>query len=216
MPFYELMRLHKHAAGAAGWVINSALIRLNDFHDEFNNAGWRKKFAPTRAIRKREFPEEVFVDSPESITLNIVWNLIEVFEKRDYGSVIKFLKCLRENTDKLFIFRFNLFHRVIHGSAHIRSFRQFYKIGETSFFRDKQHTASMVIGRRNRPLARNQGATIIFGFLFSFFIQLMYSFRMFYSRELKKNQTQNRLGKFIEAQRRIGAHMIRRLPQSVF
>src|SRR3989338_9555085 len=90
MSLYELMRLHEHAAGAAGWVINSALIRLNDFHDEFNNAGWRKKFAPTRAIRKREFPEEVFVDSPESITLNIVWNLIEVFEKRDYGSVIKF------------------------------------------------------------------------------------------------------------------------------
>src|SRR3989344_4496334 len=147
MPLHELMRLHKHTAGAAGRVVNSTLIRLNDFYNEFYDACRRKKFAPARAIRKRKFTKKVFVDSPESITLNIIRNLIKVFKKRDYGSVIKFLKCLWQNTGKLFILCLNLFHRIIHGSAHIRSFRQFYKIREASFFRNKQHAASMVIGR---------------------------------------------------------------------
>src|SRR3989344_9385347 len=147
MPFYELMRLHKHTAGAASRIVNPSLIRLNDFYNELDDTCRRKKFASARAIRKRKFPEEIFVDSSKSIALNVVWDLIKIFEERDYRSVIKFLKCLRKNAGKFFVFCFYLFHRVIHGSAHICSFRQFYKIGATSFFRNEQHAASMVIGR---------------------------------------------------------------------
>src|SRR3989344_7661210 len=77
MSLYELMRLHKHHAGAASWVVNPALIWFNDFHDKFDDACRRKKFSSARAVRKRKLPEKVLVDSSDSITLNIVGNLIK-------------------------------------------------------------------------------------------------------------------------------------------
>ena len=80
MPFYELMRLHKHAAGAAGGIVNPALIRLNDLYYELDDACWCKKLASARAVRKRKLPKKVLVYSSKSIALNVIWNLIKVFE----------------------------------------------------------------------------------------------------------------------------------------
>src|SRR3989338_7867551 len=128
MPLYEFVRLHEHSAGAASRIVNSALIRFNDFHDKLDDTGRSEKFASARAIRKRKLTEEVLVNPSERVTLNIIGNLIEIFEKRDYRSVIQLLKCFRQDAGKLFILRLNLFHCVIHGSAHIRSLRQFYEI----------------------------------------------------------------------------------------
>src|SRR3989344_4609862 len=62
MPLYKLVRLHEHAAGTAGGVVNPTLIRLDDFYDELDDACRRKKFASTRAIRKRKLTEEVFIN----------------------------------------------------------------------------------------------------------------------------------------------------------
>src|SRR3989344_8962939 len=85
MPFNKLHGLHKHTAGATCRIVDIALVWLKDFNDEFDNRGRGKKFSTTGPVRNCELAQEVFVNSPECVALNIIGNLIEILKKRDYG-----------------------------------------------------------------------------------------------------------------------------------
>jgi hypothetical protein len=68
-----LMRLHEaggldeHAAGAARGIEDAAVVRLQDFHDQFDDGGGRVEFAALLALAHGELAEEVFVDQTEGV-----------------------------------------------------------------------------------------------------------------------------------------------------
>ncbi len=65
----EARALHEHAARAAGRIEDAAVIRLQHFDDEADDAGGRVKFAALRALGAGEFAEEVFVDAAEGVVI---------------------------------------------------------------------------------------------------------------------------------------------------
>jgi hypothetical protein len=44
--------------------------RLDDFHDQLDNADWREEFAALLSLRHGELAEEVFVNLAEGIAFN--------------------------------------------------------------------------------------------------------------------------------------------------
>jgi len=77
---YKFGRLNEHSPTSAGGVKNPPLERLNDIDDKFYKRSWRKKFSSSLTFAERELTEEVFVDHPKHITLDIVRNLVEILK----------------------------------------------------------------------------------------------------------------------------------------
>ncbi len=81
----KLFTHHKHAATATGWVVNSALVRLDHFHHEFDDGFWRvelpaffpsapanspRKYSYTRPSRSFELSCSAFSSISEITSIN--------------------------------------------------------------------------------------------------------------------------------------------------
>ena len=71
MVFDETRTLHKHAAGATGGIEDAPMKWLDDLDDQFDNRGWREKFAAALSLRHGKLAQEIFVDLAEKVSLNI-------------------------------------------------------------------------------------------------------------------------------------------------
>ena len=65
--FHELFGLHEHAAGAAGGVVDAALVGSEHLDQEAHHAVWGVELAAVLALGAGEAGEEVFVDAAEQI-----------------------------------------------------------------------------------------------------------------------------------------------------
>jgi hypothetical protein len=66
---HEARRLHEHAARAAGGVEDAAVVGLDDFGEEADDAGGRVELAAALALGHGELAEEVFVDAAEGVVV---------------------------------------------------------------------------------------------------------------------------------------------------
>jgi len=64
--------LDEHAPRPAGRVEDEAMIRLDDFYDQSNKAGWGEKFPSLLSLLHRELSEEILVNLPKGITFDVV------------------------------------------------------------------------------------------------------------------------------------------------
>ncbi len=64
---HELLRLHKHTAGAAARVVDAALVRRQHFDQELHDAPRRVELAALLALRAGELGEEVLVDATQDV-----------------------------------------------------------------------------------------------------------------------------------------------------
>ena len=71
---YEAGRLHEHAARSAGGVEDTSLERLDDVDDQLDDRGRGEELASPLALRESEVGQEVLVDLPEGVTLDVVGN----------------------------------------------------------------------------------------------------------------------------------------------
>lgn len=67
MALDELGGLHEHAAGAAAGVVDAPVVRLQDLHERFHDAGGREELAALLALLLGEHGEAVFVGAAEDV-----------------------------------------------------------------------------------------------------------------------------------------------------
>ena len=65
--FDEFLRLHEHAAGAAGGVVDAAFVRREHLDEAAHHAGRRVELAAVPAFGAGETSEEIFVHASEQI-----------------------------------------------------------------------------------------------------------------------------------------------------
>lgn len=82
--FDEFERLHEHAAGATAGVVDLALVGLDHFGDEIDDALWGVELAPELALGGGEFAEEVFIDPADGVLL-LVADGVDVVDGIDEG-----------------------------------------------------------------------------------------------------------------------------------
>ena len=63
----ELHRLHEHPRGAAAGVVDPALIWLQHFHQQLDDAARRVEFAPLLALGAGELRQKILVDAAQHI-----------------------------------------------------------------------------------------------------------------------------------------------------
>ncbi len=61
--FHEFFRLHEYASGAAGGVIDSALVGREHLNDQPHDAGWGVELPVVLTLRAGGRGEEVFIDA---------------------------------------------------------------------------------------------------------------------------------------------------------
>src|SRR5450755_3547419 len=121
----EPLRLYKHAARSAGWVVNAPLIRLDHLDHQPDYRAGGEKLAPQLALGGSKLSEEILVDSAENILL-----LRLLGANRDRGDLINEpAKSLRRDSSSRIIPRqfalelrivlFDGIHRVIDELAYI-------------------------------------------------------------------------------------------------
>ena len=82
--FDKLERLHEHAARAAAGVVNLALVGLDHFGDQIDDALGGVELAPQLALGGGELPEEVFIDPADGVLL-LVADGVDVVDGIDEG-----------------------------------------------------------------------------------------------------------------------------------
>lgn len=82
--FDKLERLHEHAARAATGVVDLALVGLDHFGDEIDDALRGVELAPQLALGGGEFAEEVFIDPADGVLL-LVADGVDVVDGIDEG-----------------------------------------------------------------------------------------------------------------------------------
>jgi hypothetical protein len=65
--FDELFRLHEHAAGAAGGVVDAALVGGEHLDEETHDAGRGVELAAVLALGAGEAGEEILVNATEEV-----------------------------------------------------------------------------------------------------------------------------------------------------
>ena len=65
--FHEFLTLDEHAAGAAGGVVDAALVRGDHLDEEADDAGGGVELAAVLALGARKLGEEVLEDAPEEV-----------------------------------------------------------------------------------------------------------------------------------------------------
>src|SRR5262249_29149995 len=68
---YKRCRLDEHAARSARRVVDASVVRLDDFHDQLDDAGRREELTTLLPFRHGELAEKVFVYLPERIAFNV-------------------------------------------------------------------------------------------------------------------------------------------------
>ena len=65
--FHELLRLHEHAAGSAGGVVDAPLVRREHLDEQAHHAGGRVELAAILALRTGELGKEILVNAAEDV-----------------------------------------------------------------------------------------------------------------------------------------------------
>ena len=82
--FDKLERLHEHAARAAARIVDLALVGLDHFGDEIDDALRGVELAPQLALGGGELAEEVFIDPADGVLL-LVADGVDVVDRIDEG-----------------------------------------------------------------------------------------------------------------------------------
>src|SRR3989338_3217162 len=122
MPLYKFCTLDKHTSRAAGWVINSSMIWLYNFNNEFHKRCWSEKLATSLSLSHCKPAEEVFVNLSKDISFNIHLYARKGFKQCYKDIVFKPVICLGKDILEAFIFCLNSFHGIVNGFSNILTF----------------------------------------------------------------------------------------------
>lgn len=67
MSFGKLLALNEHAAGAAAWVKNAALVRLDHFHEQFDDGLSGVELPALFALRSGKLAQEILIDAAQNV-----------------------------------------------------------------------------------------------------------------------------------------------------
>lgn len=135
---YEPGALDKHTARSAGRIQDEAMIWLDDLDDEPDQAGRGEELPSSLTLLHRELSKEVFVDFPECITFDIIWNGREDPDQFEERRVVDSLVVLWQYVPEFFIFRLDGLHRFVDCLSNILSFRKRFEIGEAGLLGNEQ------------------------------------------------------------------------------
>jgi hypothetical protein len=80
MAFDEVGRVDEHPARAACRVEDPAVIGLDDLNDQLHDRHWREELACALSLRQGELGQEVLVDEPERVALQVLRVATDVAE----------------------------------------------------------------------------------------------------------------------------------------
>lgn len=151
MHLHETGGLDEHAAGAARGIEDAAMVRFQDFHDQFDDGGGRVEFPALLALAHGELAEEIFVDEAESVADLVHGDGGHGLEQGGERAAFQNVITLRQHIGEVRIFLLNGAHRFIDGLADIRAFRQAEQMGEARVIRQIDDARRMEICRSDFP-----------------------------------------------------------------
>jgi hypothetical protein len=115
--------LDKHTARAAGKVTNATVEWLNDGDQKRDDGGGGKELAAFLSLAHGEMAEEIFVNFPEGVTLDVHRNGVHGLEQFLEQGVLETVIGLGQHVFEVGVLRFDSPHRVVDSRADVGPFR---------------------------------------------------------------------------------------------
>lgn len=143
---HEAGALHEHPPRTAGGIEDAAVEGLQHLDEEADDAGGREELAALLPLTHGEGAEEVFIDLPEGVALQISGDGGEGFEQVAEQEGIEDLIALRQHAGHVRIVPLDGLHGLIHRLADVRALRKLEQLRKASPGSEKQHALRMVGG----------------------------------------------------------------------
>ncbi len=154
MPLDELGALHEHAARAAGRVVDLAVVRLDDLHDEADDRVRGEELSAEPALGHGEVREEVLVDEPEGVTGERARQRGEQAEQFGEGGLLQALVALREHISQLGVGSLHGPHGSVDRRPQVVPLGQAHEGRQAGLLGHVEHAPGLVVVGRDRLTCR--------------------------------------------------------------
>ena len=151
VPLSKISALHKHAPRAASRIVDLALKRLDDLHNQFHQCRRRKEFPAALALAHCKFTQKIFVDLAEGIAFHLHRHRIEILQQIKKHLIAQPIIGLGKHIFQIRIFRFDRPHRIVDRLPNIGGFRHLHQRRPARFIGQKHDPLRLIIQLRDAP-----------------------------------------------------------------